>query len=109
MACHCQPRRLTAYSYWCYLSGGVLLLSSFVVGAAPDGGWFMYVPLTSREFSLGMNQDFRLLGVTFDQDMHARRSASRASSPWVCGGVRCGADWSVAHGMALGDSDVSAP
>ena len=57
--------RLTAYSYWCYLSGGLLLLSSFLVGAAPDGGWFMYVPLTSREFSLGINQDFWLLGVTF--------------------------------------------
>jgi cytochrome c oxidase subunit I+III len=57
--------RLTAYGYWCYLSGGLLLLSSFLVGAAPDGGWFMYVPLTAREFSLGMNQDFWLLGVTF--------------------------------------------
>jgi cytochrome c oxidase subunit I+III len=57
--------RLTAYGYWCYLSGGVLLFSSFLIGAAPDGGWFMYVPLTSREFSIGMNQDFWLLGVTF--------------------------------------------
>ena len=57
--------RLTSYGYWCYLSGGLLLFSSFLVGAAPDGGWFMYVPLTSREYSLGMNQDFWLLGVTF--------------------------------------------
>ena len=57
--------RLTAYGYWCYVSGGLLLLSSFLVGSAPDGGWFMYVPLTSREYSLGMNQDFWLLGVTF--------------------------------------------
>jgi cytochrome c oxidase subunit I+III len=57
--------RLTSYGYWCYLCGGLLLLSSFLFGTAPDGGWFMYVPLTSREYSIGMNQDFWLLGVTF--------------------------------------------
>ena len=57
--------RLSAYGYWCFLFGGILLFSGFLIGAAPDGGWFMYVPLTSKEFSPGMNQDFWLLGVTF--------------------------------------------
>ena len=57
--------RLSAFGYWCYLFGGILLFSSFFVGAVPDGGWFMYVPLNNRAFSPGMNVDFWLLGVTF--------------------------------------------
>jgi cytochrome c oxidase subunit I+III len=57
--------RLSAFGYWCYLFGGILLYSSFLVGAVPDGGWFMYVPLTSKAFSPGLNVDFWLLGVTF--------------------------------------------
>ena len=57
--------RLSSFGYWCYLFGGILLYSSFIVGAAPDGGWFMYVPLTSATYSPGINTDFWLLGVTF--------------------------------------------
>ncbi len=57
--------RLSAFGYWCYLFGGILLYSSFVVGSVPDGGWFMYVPLTTKQFSPGIEQDFWLLGVTF--------------------------------------------
>ena len=43
--------RLNAFGYWCFLFGGILLNASFLVGSAPDGGWFNYVPLTNREFS----------------------------------------------------------
>ncbi len=57
--------RLSAFGYWCYLFGGVFLYSSFLFGAAPDGGWFMYVPLNDKIFSPGLNADFWLLGVTF--------------------------------------------
>ncbi|HZW22717.1 cytochrome c oxidase subunit I [Noviherbaspirillum sp.] len=57
--------RLSAFGYWCYLFGGMLLFSSFLVGAVPDGGWFMYVPLNSKMFSPGLHVDFWLLGVTF--------------------------------------------
>ena len=57
--------RLSAYGYWCYLFGGLLLYSSFLFDAVPDGGWFMYVPLNNAEFSPGSNVDFWLLGVTF--------------------------------------------
>ena len=57
--------RLSAYGYWCYLFGGILLYSSFLFDAVPDGGWFMYVPLNSAEFAPGSNVDFWLLGVTF--------------------------------------------
>ena len=40
--------RLTAYSYWCYLFGASILLGSLILGVAPDGGWFMYTPLSQR-------------------------------------------------------------
>ncbi|SCZ60333.1 cytochrome c oxidase subunit I [Thiohalomonas denitrificans] len=57
--------RLSAFSYWCYLFGGIFLYLSFLFDAAPDGGWFMYLPLNSKLFSPGMGADFWLLGVTF--------------------------------------------
>lgn len=57
--------RLSAFGYWCYLFGGILLYSSFLFDAVPDGGWFMYVPLNSAQFAPGSNVDFWLLGVTF--------------------------------------------
>jgi cytochrome c oxidase subunit I+III len=56
--------RLTALSYWTYLFGGIFLYSSFVVGAAPDGGWFSYLPLNSKEFSPGINMDFWDIGLS---------------------------------------------
>jgi cytochrome c oxidase subunit I+III len=57
--------RLGAFGYYCYVFGGVLLYSSFFFGAAPDGGWFMYVPLTDKTFTPGLSSDFWLIGVTF--------------------------------------------
>ena len=57
--------RLSAFGYWCYLFGGTMLLASLVLGLAPDSGWFMYTPLSSRAFTPGINADFWLLGVTF--------------------------------------------
>jgi cytochrome c oxidase subunit I+III len=57
--------RLTAYGYWCYVFGGAMLLASMVLGIAPDGGWFMYPPLTSSIYSPGINTDFWLIGITF--------------------------------------------
>ncbi|WP_144183443.1 cytochrome c oxidase subunit I [Elioraea rosea] len=57
--------RLTAYGWWCYVFGGMILLASMLVGKAPDGGWFMYTPLSSRTYTPGINADIWLLGVTF--------------------------------------------
>src|SRR5688500_10916959 len=37
--------RINAFSYWCFLFGGIFLYSSFFLGGAPDGGWFGYAPL----------------------------------------------------------------
>jgi cytochrome c oxidase subunit I+III len=57
--------RLGAFGYWCYLFGGIILLSSFLFDAAPAGGWFMYTPLSSTEYSPGLAPDFWLIGITF--------------------------------------------
>jgi len=57
--------RLSSYGYWCYCFGGGMLLVSLLFGIAPDGGWFMYPPLTGRVHSPGINTDFWLIGITF--------------------------------------------
>lgn len=57
--------RLSAFGYWCYLFGSIILLSSLILGIAPAGGWFMYTPLSNAFYSPGPNADFWLLGITF--------------------------------------------
>jgi cytochrome c oxidase subunit 1 len=54
--------RLNAFSYWVYLFGSIFMNVSWLVGAAPDGGWFGYTPLTS-DYSPGLNIDFWMLGL----------------------------------------------
>src|SRR5512144_2724752 len=55
--------RLNAFSYWVYLLGALFMNSSWLVGAAPNGGWFGYAPLTTYQFSPGLNIDFWMLGL----------------------------------------------
>ena len=57
--------RLSAYAYWSYAFGGAGFIASLAFGLAPDGGWFMYPPLTGRAYSPGLNADFWLLGIGF--------------------------------------------
>ncbi|MEZ0170357.1 cytochrome c oxidase subunit I [Microvirga sp. TS319] len=57
--------RLGAYGFWCYVFGGSILLAALAVGAAPDSGWFMYTPLSSRTYTPGINADVWLIGITF--------------------------------------------
>jgi cytochrome c oxidase subunit I+III len=57
--------RLSAYGFWCYIFGGTILIVAMLAGVAPNGGWFMYTPLTSSTYSPGINADVWLLGVTF--------------------------------------------
>ena len=57
--------RLGAMGYFCYLFGGLIILSSMFLNMAPDSGWFMYTPLSSSTFSPGPGSDFWLLGITF--------------------------------------------
>lgn len=57
--------RLTAFSYWAYTIGGTAFFLSLFLDLAPSGGWFMYPPLTSSEYSPGVGPDFWLLGIGF--------------------------------------------
>jgi cytochrome c oxidase subunit I+III len=57
--------RLSAYAYWAYAFGGLAFFCTLFFGLAPDGGWFMYPPLTGTKYSPGMNADFWLLGIGF--------------------------------------------
>ena len=55
--------RLNALSYWILLLGGLFLNASFLVGAPPNGGWFGYANLTTRQFSPGPEIDFWMLSL----------------------------------------------
>ena len=55
--------RLNALSYWMYLFSALFINASFFFGAAPNGGWFGYANLTSKQYSPGLNIDFWVLGL----------------------------------------------
>src|SRR3954471_8387524 len=55
--------RLNAFSYWVYLFGALFMNASWLVGSAPNGGWFGYAPLTTRAYSPGINIDFWVIGL----------------------------------------------
>ncbi|HEY5087400.1 MAG TPA: cbb3-type cytochrome c oxidase subunit I, partial [Gemmatimonadaceae bacterium] len=55
--------RLNAFSYWVYLFGGLLISVPILFGHGPNGGWFGYVPLTTRAYSPGINIDFWVIGL----------------------------------------------
>ncbi len=57
--------RLSAFAYWCYLFGGLIVVGSLLLGMAPNSGWFMYTPLSSSTYTPGINADVWLIGVTF--------------------------------------------
>lgn len=56
--------RLGAYGLWVYIFGGSAVIIAMLMGLAPDGGWFMYPPLSSAAFSPGPGADVWLLGIT---------------------------------------------
>jgi cytochrome c oxidase subunit I len=63
--------RLNAFGYWIVLFAGLFLNSSFLFGAAPNGGWFNYAPLSELTTGCGnavmctpgINEDFWILGI----------------------------------------------
>jgi cytochrome c oxidase subunit 1 len=55
--------RMNAFGFWCFLFGGLFLNSSWILGGAADGGWFMYAPNSSVQFSPTNGIDFWALGV----------------------------------------------
>jgi cytochrome c oxidase subunit 1 len=59
--------RLTAFSYWMYLSGGLMLWISHVLNISPDNGWFSYVPLAGPQYSPGKRADVWAQMITFTE------------------------------------------
>jgi cytochrome c oxidase subunit I+III len=59
--------RLTAFSYYTYLIGGLLLYSSVFIDALPDVGWFSYVPLAGPEYGGGKHADVWAQMITFTE------------------------------------------
>ncbi len=57
--------RLNAFSYWIYLAAGLFMYASLFADAAPNNGWFNYVPYALKEFNPGPNIDFYALGMIF--------------------------------------------
>ncbi len=57
--------RLSAYAYWAFAIGGTIFFGAVFSGVGPEGGWFMYPPLTSAVYSPGINTEFWLLGIGF--------------------------------------------
>jgi cytochrome c oxidase subunit 1 len=55
--------RLNAFSYWVFLFAGIFITVPILFQAAPNGGWFGYAPLTTRDFSQGINIDFWVIGL----------------------------------------------
>jgi cytochrome c oxidase subunit 1 len=55
--------RLNAFSFWCFLFGGIFINTSWILGGAADGGWFMYAPNSSVQFSPTNGIDFWVLGL----------------------------------------------
>lgn len=55
--------RLNAFSYWMFLFGSLLINASWFAGAAPNGSWVGYPPLSLYKYSPGHNYDFWLVGL----------------------------------------------
>src|SRR5213593_1297408 len=47
--------RLNAFTYWAFLGGGLFIYSGFLLGGAPNGGWFGYAPLSTKLVGHGMD------------------------------------------------------
>ena len=56
--------RLNAFSYWLFLFGALIVMSSFLTpGGAADFGWFAYTPLSDAVRSPGAGADLWICGL----------------------------------------------
>jgi cytochrome c oxidase subunit I len=59
--------RMNAYAYWMFLFGGIALYVFALLGAAPQAGWFSYVPLAGPNYGLGKGPDIWAQMITFTE------------------------------------------
>ena len=55
--------RMNALSYWIFLFGSLLLNFSWIVGDAPNGGWFGYAPNSHLAFNPSDGMTYWVLGL----------------------------------------------
>jgi len=55
--------RINAFGFWCFIFGAIFINTSWFLGGAADGGWFMYAPNSSVPFSPTNGIDFWSLGL----------------------------------------------
>jgi cytochrome c oxidase subunit 1 len=55
--------RINAFSFWCFLVGGLFLNTSWFLGGGADGGWFNYAPNNGVLFSPSHGIDFWNIGL----------------------------------------------
>jgi cytochrome c oxidase subunit I len=55
--------RINAFGFWCFIFGAIFINTSWLLGGAADGGWFMYAPNSSVPFSPTHGIDFWSLGL----------------------------------------------
>jgi cytochrome c oxidase subunit 1/cytochrome c oxidase subunit I+III len=58
--------RMNALGYWLFLFSGVFMYVAVFMHAAPNAGWFNYVPLALKPYNPGRNIDFYALGLIFN-------------------------------------------
>ena len=55
--------RINAFGLWCFVFGGLFINTSWILGGAADGGWFMYAPNSSVAYSPSNGIDLWGLGL----------------------------------------------
>ena len=55
--------RLNAFSYWVFLLGGLFMNASFLLGGAPNTGWYGYANLTLKDWSPTHAVDWWAIGL----------------------------------------------
>jgi cytochrome c oxidase subunit 1 len=55
--------RINAFGFWSFLFGALFINTSWILGGAADGGWFMYAPNSSVPFSPTHGIDIWALGL----------------------------------------------
>jgi len=59
--------RMSAFSYWIYLFGGIFLFVALLMDSGPDVGWFSYVPLAGPVYSPTKRADIWAQMITFSE------------------------------------------
>ena len=59
--------RMTAYAYWVYLFGCIMIFGALLLNIGPDNGWFSYTPLAGPGYSPGKRADVWAQLITFSE------------------------------------------